>query len=73
MAPESDPCGMAGGSPTPGINGGEYTPTIHMDPATGTNYTPEQGMLGSHVLKECKTGTVWNAGGLAAASYGKAA
>ena len=55
---------MAGGSPVPGINGGEYTPTTHKD-AHGVNYTLKQGDLGSHVLHERPSGTVWKAGGLA--------
>lgn len=67
-APVSDPCGMAGGSPTPGINGGEYTTTNHTD-ETGKQYTLQQGMLGSHSLKPRASGTVWTSGGNASVSW----
>ena len=53
--------GMAGGAPTPGINGGEYTTTNHTD-KDGERYTLKQGMLGSHVLKPRPSGAVWKAG-----------
>ena len=46
LAPLSDVCGMAGGSPVPVFNGGEYTPTPY----------GKQGDLGSHVLKPRPTG-----------------
>ena len=46
---------MAGGSPVPGINGGEYTTTEHVD-AHGKPYTLKQGDLGSHALKKRPTG-----------------
>ena len=52
---------MAGGAPTPGINGGEYTTTNHTD-KDGERYTLKQGMLGSHVLKPRPSGAVWKAG-----------
>lgn len=52
-APVDDPCGMAGGAPTPMYNGGEYTKTKYA----------KQGDLGSKVLKPRDTGTVWKAGG----------
>ena len=38
VAPVSDSCGMAGGSPVPVFNGGEYVPTKY----------GKQGELGSH-------------------------
>ena len=59
MAPLSDVCGMAGGSPEPVFNGGEYTPTKY----------GKQGELGSLVLKERPTGIVWRSGGLANVSW----
>ena len=68
MAPVTDPCGMAGGSPKPGINGGEYTTTHHKD-ADGNMYTLKQGDLGSHALKKRPTGTVWKSGGLVNVSW----
>lgn len=68
MAPVSDPCGMAGGSPQPGINGGEYNTTQHKD-ADGNTYTLKQGDLGSHALKKRPTGTVWKSGGLVNVSW----
>ena len=64
----SDPCGMAGGSPVPGINGGEYTTTEHVD-ANGKPYTLKQGDLGSHALKKRPSGVVWKSGGLANVSW----
>ena len=54
-APLSDVCGMAGGSPVPVYNGGEYTATQFA----------KQGDFGSMVLKKRPTGVVWKAGGLA--------
>jgi hypothetical protein len=68
VSPVADPCGMAGGSPVPVFNGGEFTPTTHTD-AEGATYTLKQGDLGSHVLKPRPTGTVWKAGGLVNASW----
>ena len=59
---------MAGGSPVPGINGGEYTTTEHVD-AHGKPYTLKQGDLGSHALKKRPTGVVWKSGGLANVSW----
>ena len=59
---------MAGGSPVPGINGGEYTTTEHVD-ANGKPYTLKQGDLGSHALKKRPSGVVWKSGGLANVSW----
>lgn len=59
LAPLSDVCGMAGGSPKPVFNGGEYTPTKY----------GKQGDLGSFQLKERPTGIVWRSGGLANVSW----
>jgi hypothetical protein len=67
-APVADPCGMAGGSPVPGINGGEYTTTHHLD-KDGRPYTLKQGDLGSHALRKRPTGVVWESGGLANVSW----
>jgi len=50
---------MAGGSPVPVYNGGEYVPTKFA----------KQGDLGSKVLKPRPTGTTWMAGGVANASW----
>ena len=55
MAPVTDPCGMAGGNPTPMYNGAEYTATQYA----------KQGDLGSRVLKPRPSGTAWAAGGVA--------
>lgn len=52
-APTFDPCGMAGGGPTFGVESGAYNATTFA----------KQGDLGSH-LPENPTGTVWKAGGL---------
>jgi len=59
LAPVSDPCGMAGGSPIPVYNGGEYVPTKY----------GKQGDLGSKVLAPRPTGITWKAGGVANASW----
>ena len=67
-SPVADPCGMAGGSPVPVFNGGEYLPTTHRD-ASGRNYTLKQGDLGSHVLRPRPTGVVWKRGGIVNASW----
>jgi len=52
-APSFDPCGMAGGGRTAGVESGEYNTTAFA----------KQGDLGS-TLPEAPTGTVWKAGGL---------
>jgi hypothetical protein len=52
-------CGMAGGSPKPVFNGGEYTPTVY----------GKQGDLGSQVLKPRPTGIVWRAGSVVNVSW----
>eukprot|EP00656_Telonema_subtile_P015169 TRINITY_DN17912_c0_g1_i1.p1 TRINITY_DN17912_c0_g1~~TRINITY_DN17912_c0_g1_i1.p1 ORF type:complete len:287 (+),score=40.91 TRINITY_DN17912_c0_g1_i1:125-985(+) len=59
VAPVVDSCGMAGGSPTPVFNGGEYNTTIYA----------KQGDLGSVVLKPRPTGVVWKAGGTASTAW----
>jgi len=59
LAPVSDPCGMAGGSPVAVYNGGEYVQTKYA----------KQGDLGSSVLKPRPTGITWKAGGLANVSW----
>jgi len=59
LAPVDDPCGMAGGTPTPAFNGGEYTTTKYA----------KQGDLGSITLKPRPTGITWKAGGLANVSW----
>lgn len=59
LAPVSDPCGMAGGSPVPVFNGGEYTKTKYA----------QQGDLGSKQLQPRPMGVTWKAGGLANASW----
>jgi len=55
MAPIFDPCGMAGGGPVPGTESGEYN----------TTRFAKQGDLGSKMLPEAPSGTVWTAGELA--------
>ena len=52
LAPTFDPCGMAGGGPTSGVESGEYN----------TTQFAKQGDVGSN-LPEAK-GTVWRAGAL---------
>ena len=59
LAPVDDPCGMAGGTPDPAYNGGEYTPTKYA----------KQGDLGSKQLKPRPTGIAWKAGGVANVSW----
>lgn len=59
LAPVDDPCGMAGGSPIPVFNGGEYTTTKYA----------KQGDLGTKVLQPRPTGIVWNRGGVANVSW----
>eukprot|EP00037_Helgoeca_nana_P010731 m.94655 g.94655 ORF g.94655 m.94655 type:complete len:351 (-) comp20381_c0_seq1:152-1204(-) len=59
LAPVSDSCGMAGGSPVPVFNGGEYTTTIYA----------KQGDLGSKQLKPRPTGMTWKAGDVANVSW----
>lgn len=54
LAPTFDPCGMAGGGPVAGVESGEYNATKFA----------KQGDLGSKVLPETPTGTLWKAGGL---------
>jgi hypothetical protein len=50
---------MAGGSPIPVFNGGEYTATKYA----------KQGDLGSVVLQPRPTGIVWKRGGVANVSW----
>lgn len=52
LAPLSDVCGMAGGSPAPGRNAAQYNPTIY----------GKQGDLASLVLKPRPTGITWHPG-----------
>jgi len=59
LAPLSDVCGMAGGSPKPVFNGGEYTKTIY----------GKQGDLGSKVLKPRPTGITWKSGSVVNVSW----
>ena len=58
-APVYDPCGMAGGSPSPKFNAGEYNATVFA----------KQGDLGSLVLKPRPSGTVWRRGETAKARW----
>jgi len=58
-APNTDPCGMAGGTTVAQNKGGEY-PT--------TRYA-KQGDLGSKTLKPLPTGVVWHVGGVAEISW----
>lgn len=59
LAPLSDVCGMAGGSPVPVYNGGEYTPTKY----------GKQGDLASMVLKPRPTGITWKSGSIVNVSW----
>lgn len=59
LAPINDPCGMAGGTPNPAFNGGEYTKTVYA----------QQGDLGSQTLRPRPTGITWKRGGVANVSW----
>lgn len=59
LAPTFDACGMAGGGPHSGVESGEYN----------TTKFAKQGDLGSKVLPEAPSGTVWRAGELAQTAW----
>ena len=59
LAPVADACGMAGGTPVPMFNGGEYAKTEYA----------KQGDLGSYALRARPTGTTWTAGAVVNVSW----